>query len=522
MVAASELEIDTGASATEMAEAIFGPGVTVVDASYSGDNRSSGIYSGGDDTSPGVTPGDSGVILSTGRATDFTNSSGQSNQDNNTSTNTRGQNNNSDFNQIAGTNTYDASFLDVEFIPEGDTLTMQFVFSSDEYPEFSNSIYNDIVGVWVNGEYVELSVGSGDTAVGNVNQTDNSNLYVDNTGDAFNTEMDGFTLTMSLTMDVIPGQVNSIRIGIADTSDANYDSSLLIAGDSLQTVLIADDDQSQVMVGGERTIDVLANDEHANGSTLTITHINGQAVVEGSTVTLPSGETVTLNADGTLTVQSDDDIDTFNFTYQVADENGLTDTALVTVETVPCFVAGTLIDTPEGPVPVEELRAGDAVLTHDEGAQPLRWIGRRRVAAQGALAPIEIAAGAFGDHDRLRLSPQHRVLIRDSLAELLFGETEVLVAAKDLVNDQTVRRVEGGEVDYVHILFDRHQVVYSAGLATESFLPGPQTTRSFERDIVEEICALFPEIDPETGLGYSAAARRLLKGYEAQLLRPAA
>ena len=140
------------------------------------------------------------------------------------------------------------------------------------------------------------------------------------------------------------------------------------------------------------------------------------------------------------------------------------------------------------------------------------------MAAKGEFAPIRIAANTFGKHDMLMLSPLHRVLIRDSLAELLFGENEVLVAARDLVNDLSVRPVEGGTVTYVHILFDRHQVVYSEGLATESFFPGPQTTKSFEEDILHEICTLFPEIDPETGSGYSPTARRTLKRYEAQLL----
>ena len=86
MVAASELSIKTNASATAMANAIFGDSVQVVSASYSGSSYSSGIYSGGDSTSPGVVPGDSGVILSTGRASDFTNSWGPSNQSSNTTT----------------------------------------------------------------------------------------------------------------------------------------------------------------------------------------------------------------------------------------------------------------------------------------------------------------------------------------------------------------------------------------------------------------------------------------------------
>ena len=70
-------------------------------------------------------------------------------------------------------------------------------------------------------------------------------------------------------------------------------------------------------------------------------------------------------------------------------------------------------------------------------------------------------------------------------------------------------------------MFDQHQVVFSGGLATESFLPGPQTTKSLEREIVDEICGIFPELDPATGDGYGPAARRTLRGYEAGLWRKA-
>jgi len=110
------------------------------------------------------------------------------------------------------------------------------------------------------------------------------------------------------------------------------------------------------------------------------------------------------------------------------------------------------------------------------------------------------------------------VLIRDPRAELLFAEAEVLVAARDLVDGDRICRVEGGWVDYVHILFDRHQVVYSEGLQTESFLPGPQITHSFEAEMVDEICSIFPDLHPETGAGYSPAARLMLKSHEARLL----
>jgi plastocyanin len=546
MATATELPIDSGASATDMANAIFGDGVTVVSATYSGDALSSGIYTDGDAVSGGVTPSDTGVILSTGRVDDFTsgpttgnngngNGGGNGNGNNgngngnggsnnntntntstNTSTNSSGVNNDSDFNSLAGANTFDASFLEVDFIPTGDVMTMQFVFSSEEYPEFSNSIYNDVVGVWINGTLVPLSIGSGDASVGNINDANNINVYQDNTSDQFNTEMDGFTLTMSLTIPVNTGVINTIKIGVADVGDSNYDSNLLIAGDSVQTTLIADDDSTILMLNNSRTIDVLSND--TGTGTLTVTHINGQAVFAGDTITLPSGDTVTLNADGTFDITADADLDTYNFTYQVADTNGNTDTGIVTVETIPCFVAGTMIRTPTGEQLVETLLPGDLVETRDDGPQPLRWIGQRRVAAVDDFAPIHIKANTFGKHDTLMVSPQHRVMIRDSLAELMFGEPEVLVAAKDLLNDHSVTRQEGGEVEYVHILFDKHQVVFSNGLTTESFLPGPQTTKLFDQKVIDEICALFPELDPQTGHGYSPAARRTLRHFEARLL----
>jgi hypothetical protein len=73
-------------------------------------------------------------------------------------------------------------------------------------------------------------------------------------------------------------------------------------------------------------------------------------------------------------------------------------------------------------------------------------------------------------------------------------------------------------VQYVHILFDKHQVVFSEGLATESFLPGPQVTAQLEREIVDELAAIFPELNPRTGDGYGPAVRPALRGHEAQVL----
>ena len=120
MVTASELPINTvreGTTALDMANAIFGNGVTVSGATYSGDIDSAGTYSGGDSLSPGATPGDTGIIMSTGNAEDFTNSSGEANQRANTSTNTSGPNDVSLYNNTANARTFDSSTLTVDFVP---------------------------------------------------------------------------------------------------------------------------------------------------------------------------------------------------------------------------------------------------------------------------------------------------------------------------------------------------------------------------------------------------------------------
>lgn len=523
MVAGRELTYDTDATALEMANTIFGEGVSVTGASYFGDDRSSAIYSRGEELAPNVVPSDTGVILSTGFAESFTNNNNsQSNLSTQRSGDTTGENNRADFNAVAGRTTFDASYLDVSFTTEADKITMQFVFASEEYPEYTSSIYNDVVAVWINGTFVPMAVGNGNTSVTNLNEQNTSNLYIDNTQDQANTEMDGFTLTLSLTIPVVPStpgslQVNTIRIGIADASDSAWDSNVLIAADSVQPKLVADDDQFQMGLDKTRVFDVLDNDTSDVGG-VEVTHINGQQVQIGQTIELGTGQKITLNPDFTFTVESTAQESSTVFTYTVTDDSGITDVAFVTLDTIPCFVSGTLLLTPDGERRIEELAPGDLVITHDSGAQPIRWIGTRTIAAEGRFAPIKIEAGALGDHRQLLVSPQHRVLIRDTLSELLFGEAEVLVSAKHLINDRTIRPMEGGFVTYIHILFDNHQVVFSEGLATESFLPGPQTNDCFEDAVLEEICEIFPELDPETGQGYSLSARRTLRGYEAQVL----
>ena len=148
-----------------------------------------------------------------------------------------------------------------------------------------------------------------------------------------------------------------------------------------------------------------------------------------------------------------------------------------------CFCAGTLIATPDGARDVAELRAGDAVITLDHGIQRLVWAGRSDLEADAParLAPIRIAAGALGSglpQRTMRVSPQHRMLLRSPIAARLFDSAEVLVPATKLLALQGVTRdTGGGATAYHHLLFRHHEIVFAEGAPSESLLLGAEARR---------------------------------------------
>ena len=194
---------------------------------------------------------------------------------------------------------------------------------------------------------------------------------------------------------------------------------------------------------------------------------------------------------------------------------------------VPCFTPGILIETDRGPVPVESVKVGDRVLTRDSGYRPVRWTGRRDLGtadliARPALVPVVIRRGALGPDMPacdMMVSPQHRMLLTGARAELVAGETEVLAAALHLVGQPGIERAAGLEpVSYVHILFDRHEIVRSDGCWSESFQPGAATLDGMDDAQRDEILSLFPELGTEAGRETYASARLSLKAHEVRAI----
>ena len=182
-----------------------------------------------------------------------------------------------------------------------------------------------------------------------------------------------------------------------------------------------------------------------------------------------------------------------------------------------CFAKGTRILTPKGAIPIEELAAGDAVLTADGPPQAIRWIGSSVFTAQGRYAPVRISKHALGNPRDLWVSQEHRILIEDWKCELLFGEPQVLVAAKALANREGVDIVETESVEYFHLFFDRHEIVFAEGIACESLYPGNVGLNSLSELAREEIFSLCPDlrINPHS---YGPTARTALRAFESRLL----
>ncbi len=195
-------------------------------------------------------------------------------------------------------------------------------------------------------------------------------------------------------------------------------------------------------------------------------------------------------------------------------------------EVIICFTPGTRIATRRGEVPVQQLKTGDMVVTRDNGTQPVRWVGRRNLSPADlmkmpAYFPIMIRAGALGKNTPLRdmmVSPNHRMLIASELAEVMFGEREVLVAAKHLTGIDGVEVMQMPRVSYIHVMFDSHEVVLADGCWAESFQPGDLSMAGIKNEQRREILDLFPELEEAQGLKNYTAARRLLRAHEAHLL----
>ena len=365
-----------------------------------------------------------------------------------------------------------------------------------------------------------------------------------------------------------PGPADALNLpddldGDGDSNDPGEDlvttnnNDTLYGGAGDDTIFGADDDDTLYGGTGDDTLDGGVDDDTLIGGEGEDTLIGGQGADEqdggrgddlfivdtagdGADDVVVGGEDDDLDGDG-----QSDDVDVLDLTgsnvlnIDYADpgvgdaesgrvffQDGTTMTFEEIENVIPCFTPGTTIATPRGERLVEDLRAGDRIITRDNGIQEIRWVGRKDMTGQQLarnphLKPILIRAGALGnglpERDTV-VSPNHRVLVASDLTQLYFEEREVLAAAKHLVGSEGVHELDAMQTSYIHFMFDRHEVVLSNGCWTESFQPGDYSLKGLGNSQRNEIFELFPELAGKPGLEGYQSARRALKKHEAKLL----
>lgn len=192
-----------------------------------------------------------------------------------------------------------------------------------------------------------------------------------------------------------------------------------------------------------------------------------------------------------------------------------------------CFTRGTSLATPSGPKPVEDLKIGDVVTTQT-GREKIVWIGKTRLcftASNSKHRPIVIKAGALSNgcpERNLSLSPAHRVLIKGAWPELFAGTPVTLVPARNLINGQSIYQDHTcDEVEYWHVMFANHEIVFSEGVASESFLLGSYIYEQGNGQNLSELALLFPDLFCNRRFLTMPTVERVAKGFEARVIAKA-
>lgn len=245
-----DLRIDTTLSAEALVKNLLGGnrGIEVKEADFKGARQAAGSFK--------IIGAEccffkEGIILSTGeaehaRGPNMKSSSGEA-------LGTRGRNH---LARMARNVSMDAAMLQFDFKPSGDSLAFEFVFASEEYPEFVNRGVNDVfVFLLIDMETNEIKnlatvPGTKEPiSIDNINHRWNHRLYNNNSywsGQKMDfwkenlekalmanvLQFDGYTVPLIASAKVIPGRWYKMSLEISDIGDGLYDSAVFLKAGS--------------------------------------------------------------------------------------------------------------------------------------------------------------------------------------------------------------------------------------------------------------------------------------------------
>jgi gliding motility-associated-like protein len=254
--AMGQLQVNTISNAQQLAQYLVGEGVVISNVTLSGSPLSSGLFKNISGTNIGL---DSGIVLSTGRVETSGNSAGLNGPAANSASTFFGYPGDVDLSTLVNKITKDAVFLEFDLVPQGDTISFRYVFSSEEYNGFICTNYNDVFAFFISGpgivgtKNIALVPGTDiPVAINSINNGSpgmNGNIstcnamgagspftqyYLNNMGNPFFTH-DGHTKVLTAVARVEPCKTYRLKIAIADVLDEIYDSNVFLEARSLRS-----------------------------------------------------------------------------------------------------------------------------------------------------------------------------------------------------------------------------------------------------------------------------------------------
>ena len=223
----SQLTVTANNNAQALVQAITGAGITTSNEVLNCPNGASAFFTA---TNTGIDV-TSGILLATGTASNAIGPNNSSSFGNDFSAP-----GDADLDIIAAATTYDACALEFDLIPNCDTISISFVFGSEEYLEFCNTGFNDAFAFLISGPNItgtnNLAVVPNTTVpvtINTINDVAYSTYYEDNSFNQYPfIQYDGFTKNLIATQIVVPCSTYHIKLTIADGGDGIYDSGVFL------------------------------------------------------------------------------------------------------------------------------------------------------------------------------------------------------------------------------------------------------------------------------------------------------
>ena len=151
-----------------------------------------------------------------------------------------------------------------------------------------------------------------------------------------------------------------------------------------------------------------------------------------------------------------------------------------------------------------------------------RRVSGARLMVSPHLAPVRLRAGALDEgvpDTVLLVSPDHRMMVRGAKARALFNTDEVLVSARDLINDRSIIvDLAVRVVTYIHLMLPSHEIVFANSVETKSFHPATAALDTLGDEALGRMYSRMPELKDNVR-SFGDYVRRVLSPSEAAILR---